>query len=52
MSQNKSKINNSFMNILKSLAFPFFSIVVSILVSVFFVMWAKGYSITQYFSAF
>ncbi|MDS1004117.1 ABC transporter permease [Clostridium sporogenes] len=54
MSEKKSRssINNSLMNILKSLAFPFLAIVVSIFVSVFFVMWAKGYSITQYFSAF
>ena len=38
-------------NAIKSLAFPLFSIIVSIFVAVFFVMWAKGYSILQYFSA-
>jgi len=47
--------NNEFINIarntLKTLAFPLFSIVISIFVAVFFVMWAKGYSIFQYFSA-
>jgi ABC-type uncharacterized transport system permease subunit len=47
--------NSTFINILKNalkaLAFPFFSIIVSIFVAVFFVMWAKGYSILQYFSA-
>ena len=36
---------------LKSLAFPLFSIIVSLFVAVFFVMWAKGYSISQYFQA-
>lgn len=36
---------------LKNIAFPFFAIVIAIFVSVFFVMWAKNYSITQYFSA-
>jgi len=49
------KKNNSFAkiakNALKTLAFPFFAIIVSIFVAVFFVMWAKGYSILQYFSA-
>ncbi|MCJ7688868.1 MAG: ABC transporter permease [Clostridiaceae bacterium] len=47
--------NSTFINLvknaLKSLAFPLFSIIVSIFVAVFFVMWAKGYSILQYFSA-
>ncbi|MGH4124994.1 MAG: ABC transporter permease [Clostridium sp.] len=38
-------------NALKALAFPFLAIVISIFVAVFFVMWAKGYSILQYFSA-
>ncbi|MGL4730849.1 MAG: ABC transporter permease [Clostridium sp.] len=36
---------------LKSIAFPFCAILLSLFVSVFFVMWAKGYSITQYFTA-
>jgi ABC-type uncharacterized transport system permease subunit len=47
--------NNNYVDIVKSglkaLAFPFFSIIVSIFVAVFFVMWAKEYSILQYFSA-
>lgn len=43
--------NNVVRNAIKALAFPFFSIIVSIFVAVFFVMWAKGYSILQYFSA-
>lgn len=50
--KKKAKLNNGFTNVLKSLAFPLLAIIVSIFVSVFFVMWAKGYSITQYFSAF
>ena len=37
--------------LLKPLVYPFFAIIVSIFVAVFFVMWAKGYSILQYFSA-
>lgn len=53
---NKVKNKNSnfveiVKNSLKTLAFPFFSIIVSIFVAVFFVMWAKGYSIFEYFSA-
>lgn len=54
MSDNSKKrtISNGLINVLKSLAFPLGAIVISILVSVFFVMWAKGYSITEYFSAF
>ena len=44
----KSKlVNNAF----KALSFPFFAIIVAIFVAVFFVMWAKEYSILQYFSA-
>jgi ABC-type uncharacterized transport system permease subunit len=43
-----NKIVNS---AIKALAFPFFAIIVAIFVAVFFVMWAKGYSILQYFSA-
>ncbi len=50
--QNKnSKLINIAKKALKALAFPFFSIIVSIFVAVFFVMWAKDYSILQYFSA-
>ena len=54
MSKNDTKgiMNNNFIKAVKSLAFPLFAIIISIFVSVFFVMWAKGYSITQYFSAF
>jgi simple sugar transport system permease protein len=36
---------------LKSLVFPLASIVISIVVAVFFVMWAKKYGIHQYFKA-
>lgn len=36
---------------LNSLAFPMLAIVVSIFVAVFFVIWAKGYRLTQYFTA-
>jgi ABC-type uncharacterized transport system permease subunit len=44
----KSKlVNNAF----KAISFPFFAIIVAIFVAVFFVMWAKEYSILQYFSA-
>ncbi len=50
--ENKnSKFVNIVKNVFKSLAFPLFSIIVSIFIAVFFVMWAKGYSILQYFSA-
>lgn len=48
---NKKSFKNILIDTLKSLAFPFFAIIVAIFVSVFFVMWAKGYSITQYFTA-
>lgn len=37
--------------IIKSLGFPLFAIVVAMFVAVFFVMWAKNYSILEYFSA-
>jgi ABC-type uncharacterized transport system permease subunit len=46
-----TKFVNMAKNALKSLAFPIFSIIIAIFVAVFFVMWAKGYSILQYFSA-
>lgn len=49
--KNENKALKSVRNVLRSLLFPIFAIIVSIFVSVFFVMWAKGYSITQYFSA-
>ncbi|WP_034439173.1 ABC transporter permease [Clostridium ihumii] len=35
----------------KAVAFPFIAILLSLFISVFFVMWAKGYSITKYFTA-
>lgn len=49
--EKTNSINNPMSDSLKAIAFPLFSIVVAIFVSVFFVMWAKGYGITQYFSA-
>jgi simple sugar transport system permease protein len=52
---NEVKKDNNILKIiassLKSLLFPIFAIIVSIFVAVFFVMWAKGYGITEYFSA-
>jgi len=48
---DKRKIRNNIINIIKSVGFPILSIFVAIFVAVFFVMWAKGYSIFQYFSA-
>lgn len=50
MSDNKNK-PNLLVKTLKSLLFPFVAIILSIFVAVFFVMWAKGYSLTQYFTA-
>ncbi|GLC30771.1 ABC transporter permease [Clostridium omnivorum] len=55
MSNVKNEKNNAALESikagLKSLAFPLVAIIISIFVAVFFVMWAKGYSILQYFSA-
>lgn len=54
MDKEKIKDNSFFGAVkksLKAIAFPLLSIVVAIFVAVFFVMWAKGYSILQYFSA-
>jgi simple sugar transport system permease protein len=48
---NKNNTAGAVTGVLKSLAFPLFSIIVSLFVAVFFVMWAKGYSITEYFRA-
>lgn len=48
---NKEKTSNALTRTLKSLLFPFLAVILSIFVAVFFVMWAKGYSITQYFTA-
>jgi len=47
----KGRISDGVVKALKGLAFPFFAIIVAIFVSVFFVMWAKGYPITDYFTA-
>lgn len=49
--ENKSNLMRLVNDAIKSLAFPLFSIVVSLFVAVFFVMWAKEYSITEYFTA-
>lgn len=50
--QEKGSKNSSFfITAFRGLAFPIFSIVIAIFIAVFFVMWAKGYSIFQYFSA-
>ncbi|GAA0744599.1 ABC transporter permease [Clostridium oceanicum] len=48
--QQKS-FSNPLVKGLKALAFPFLAIIIAVFVSVFFVMWAKGYSPLQYFSA-
>lgn len=48
---NKSTLVNSLTKGAKTLIFPLISIIISIFVAVFFVMWAKGYSLGQYFSA-
>lgn len=44
-------MNTKGKQIISSLLFPLLAIVISFFVSVFFVMWAKGYPITRYFSA-
>jgi len=48
--ENKS-IKEKLIGALKSLGFPLFAVTISLFVAVFFVMWAKDYSILQYFSA-
>lgn len=52
---NSEEKNNKFLSSIKyaakSLAFPLFAIFISFFVAVFFVMWAKGYGITDYFTA-
>lgn len=45
------KSNEKAINTIKAIIFPFISIVAAMFIAVFFVMWAKGYSITQYFTA-
>ncbi|OPJ60494.1 ABC transporter permease [Clostridium oryzae] len=47
----ENKFLNAVIKVLRPLAFPIVSIVLSLFISVFFVLWAKGYSINQYFSA-
>lgn len=51
----KNKANSKFIKliteILKPLIYPLLAIVLAIIVSVFFVMWAKDYRLSQYFSA-
>lgn len=50
--QNKnSKLINIVKKAIRTIAFPLLSIIVSMFVAVLFVMWAKGYSILEYFSA-
>ncbi len=52
MSDKKnSKAAEALKQAVKGLAFPLFSIFVSFFVAVFFVIWAKGYGITDYFTA-
>jgi len=48
---NKKSIQATIIEAGKSVAFPLLAIFISIFVAVFFVMWAKGYSILQYFTA-
>lgn len=49
--ENRNNTAIAIKGALKSLVFPLFSILVSLFVAVFFVMWAKEYLITQYFEA-
>lgn len=49
--KSENKILKTIFNAIKSLLFPFVAIIISIFVAVFFVMWAKGYAISEYFSA-
>ncbi|URZ05420.1 hypothetical protein CLROS_007460 [Clostridium felsineum] len=51
MSKKENKILSGIISGMKSLAFPLFSVFISLFVAVFFVMWAKGYAITEYFRA-
>lgn len=46
-----NKILDNLMKIFKNLGYPLLAIIVAIFVSVFFVIWSKGYSVLQYFSA-
>lgn len=49
--ENKKAKNNIF-NAVTPILFPLLALVVALLVSVFFVMWAKSYSILQFFDGF
>lgn len=51
-SKKNYKFLNPVINSLKGLAYPLLAIILAIFISVFFVIWAKGYSILQFFSAF
>jgi ABC-type uncharacterized transport system permease subunit len=51
VSTKSKNVKDIILDGLKVLAFPFMAIIVAILVAVFFVMWAKGYKITEYFRA-
>lgn len=54
MSNNEKQTNPAkdwIKSVGKALAYPLLAIFVSIFVAVFFVIWAKGYSITDYFTA-
>lgn len=44
-------MNSKVKNTMKSILFPIVAVILSLFISVFFVMWAKGYSITHYFTA-
>lgn len=44
-------MNSKIKKTLKAVIFPIVAVVLSLFISVFFVMWAKKYSITQYFTA-
>ncbi|WP_291583281.1 ABC transporter permease [Clostridium sp. UBA6640] len=44
-------MKSKFKQNLKAIAFPFIAIILSLFISVFFIMWAKGYPITKYFTA-
>ncbi|MFR1710286.1 MAG: ABC transporter permease [Clostridium sp.] len=44
-------MNSKVKNAMKAILFPVVAVILSLFISVFFVMWAKGYSITQYFTA-
>ncbi|MDP4144394.1 MAG: ABC transporter permease [Bacillota bacterium] len=50
-SESKKSLYIAITNVLKSLLFPLFSIIISLFIAVFFVIWAKGYGIGDYFTA-